>query len=74
MQNAASLGAAALVWKGLGRWKDFGMLDKAHAAQTLFTPDEERAELYRTVRARFWKACQLQAQLNSWEKGTHGSI
>lgn len=74
MQNAASLGAAALVWMGLGRWKDYSMLDKAHAQRTLFTPDAERTKQYRAVRTRFWKACQLQAQLNSWEKGKYGSI
>jgi len=63
MQNAASLGAAALVWRGLGRWKDFRPLDAAHARKTRFSPDATRAAAYRIIREKFWKACQMQAQL-----------
>ena len=46
-QNAASLGAAALAAYGLGLWKDYTAIDKAHELQSVEKPDKARAELYR---------------------------
>jgi xylulokinase len=46
-QNAASLGAAALAAYGLGLWKDYTAIDRAHEVQSIEKPDKARAELYR---------------------------
>lgn len=74
MQNAASLGAAALCWTGLGRWKDYSLLEQAHSQRETFAPHEDSVRSYQQVRRRFWKACQMQAQLNGWERENYGSI
>ncbi len=46
-QNAASLGAAALAAFGLGLWKDYSTIDKAHQVQSIEKPDSANAAVYR---------------------------
>jgi xylulokinase len=46
-QNAASLGAAALTAFGLGYWKDYSAIDKAHTLQNVEKPDAEKNAQYR---------------------------
>ncbi len=68
MQNAASLGAAALCWKALGEWKDFSPLEQALSQREHFEPDPAVSASYNSVRRRFWQACTMQAQLNGKEE------
>jgi xylulokinase len=46
-QNAASLGAAALAAYGLGYWKDYSAIDRAHQVQSIEVPDSARTAAYR---------------------------
>jgi xylulokinase len=46
-QNAASLGAAALAAYGLGFWKDYSPIDKAHHLESIAQPDHEKTVSYR---------------------------
>ena len=46
-QNAASLGAAALAAYGLGYWKDYSAIDRAHQIQSIEMPDSTRTVAYR---------------------------
>ncbi len=46
-QNAASLGAAALAAYGLGLWKDYTPIDKAHDLESIAQPNKEKTASYR---------------------------
>jgi xylulokinase len=46
-QNAASLGAAALAAYGLGYWKDYSPIDRAHKQESTEKPDKAKTEVYR---------------------------
>lgn len=45
-QDAASLGAAALVAYGLGYWKNYNRIDELHVLKDISAPDPERHEKY----------------------------
>ena len=45
-QDAASLGAAALVAYGLGYWEDYSKIDELHSSESISDPVEESAKKY----------------------------
>lgn len=55
VQDAASLGAAALALKGLGLWPDYSRIDELHAVEARCVPNEANArkydEMYKAHRA-----------------------
>lgn len=59
VQDAASLGAAALAAVGAGIWKDYTPLDAAHGSGELTEPDQEEAEAYRKLLPKYKALCAL---------------
>ncbi len=71
VQDAASLGAAALAAVGAGIWKDYTVLDKAHGAGTLTSPKQEEANFYRGMLPRYkslWGLTQNMAEIMKEER------
>lgn len=62
-QQAATLGAAALAFRGAGVWEDYQMLDKIHCTEATYEPSED-AEIYSSqVYPRFEKLTELLSEL-----------
>ena len=59
VQDAASLGAAALAAVGTGIWKNYTPLDAAHGAGELTWPDDAETEIYQKLLPKYKKVCAL---------------
>lgn len=59
IQDAASLGAAALAAVGTEIWKDYRPLSAAHGAGELTYPDKTEADVYRKLLSKYKKICIL---------------
>ena len=64
-QDAASLGAAALVAYGLGYWDSYDRLEEIHRVESLEEPDPERTEVYRKYYAVHRKFAHYMAVMGS---------
>lgn len=62
-QQAATLGAAALAFKGTGVWSDYSQLDSIHLTEAEYTPTEAAEEYASQVYPRFEKLTNLLAEL-----------
>jgi xylulokinase len=62
-QQAATLGAAAIAFVGLGAWDDFSRADDAHVLIERVLPDADAADRYAAARARFDAASAALASL-----------
>jgi xylulokinase len=62
-QQAATLGAAALAFKGTGVWSDYSLLDSIHLTEAEYTPTEAAEEYATQVYPRFEKLTNLLAEL-----------
>lgn len=62
-QQAATFGAAALAFNGVGVWSDYQMLDKIHKTEALYSPSETASEYESQVYPRFEKLTSLLAEL-----------
>lgn len=69
VQDAASLGAAALAAKGTGLWADYSTLDILHTSGEITYPREDTADLYRELLARYKKVCLLTDSIAKIMKG-----
>lgn len=61
-QDAATLGAAAAAFVGLGVWDSYADADQAHSYVDSFVPNTDDVEAYRSVRQRF----DLDTRLNAY--------
>ena len=59
VQDAASLGAAALAAVGAGVWKDFTPLADAHGAGEMTQPDREEMRVYEKLLPKYKGICTL---------------
>lgn len=62
-QQAATLGAAAIAFVGLGVWDDYSRADDAHTVVERILPDDDAADRYAGARARFDAAAASLASL-----------
>lgn len=62
-EQAAALGAAAIIAVGLGWWKDFSPIDKIHAIESEILPDSQNNAIYERLLPIFRKAARHQAEL-----------
>lgn len=62
-QQAAALGAAAIIAVGLGWWKDFSPIDTVHEIESELPPNPKTNELYEKMLPIFRQASGYQAKL-----------
>lgn len=61
-RDAATLGAAAAAFVGLGAWDGYADADRAHGEPDPITPSPERVRQYREIAERFARDSALNAQ------------
>ncbi len=64
-QMAATIGAAALAFNGVGIWDGYSIIDTLHSEQVCYTPDPEKREQYDRIVESFVKTTGLIAQINT---------
>lgn len=62
-QQAATLGAAAIAFVGMGAWRDFARVDDAHTVIERILPTDDAADVYADARVRFDAAASALAGL-----------
>lgn len=62
-QQAATLGAAAMAFVGMGAWSDFGRVDDAHTVIERILPADDAEDAYAHARVRFDAAASALAGL-----------
>lgn len=70
-QQAATLGAAAIAFVGMGAWTDFGRVDDAHSVIERIVPADDAEAAYRAARARFDAASAALAALSPQTPSHH---
>ncbi|MFI3331139.1 MAG: FGGY-family carbohydrate kinase [Rikenellaceae bacterium] len=63
-QMAASLGAAALAFNGVGLWEGYSIIDELHSEQSSYFPSESEKGEYDKLLESFIKATNLISQIN----------
>ena len=63
-QEAASLGAAALAFNGVGLWKGYKKLDELHHIEQVYSPKEENRNVYEYSQKRFEELVNHIAEMN----------
>lgn len=64
MQDAASLGAAALAAVGCGFWDNYNVIKKVHENISITKPIRRNCEKYRELYQRYLKVCEAQAKIS----------
>lgn len=67
-QEAASLGAAALAFNGIGLWNGYEMLDRLHQVERVYMPREEVRAIYDLAQKRFEKLVISIAEINKKQR------
>lgn len=63
IQDAASLGAAALAAKGAGIWNDYSFLNVIHGDGEITFPNQEDMDFYKQLLTRYKKVCKLTQEI-----------
>ena len=61
-REAATLAAAGLVFKGVGIWKDYSVINRLTSDGKLYKKDLEKVKLYRQEKERFMLICRQAAE------------
>ncbi len=62
-QMAATIGAAALAFNGVGLWSGYDKIDSIHCDEVRYLPDEASVESYNKLLSSFCKVTNLLAQI-----------
>lgn len=63
IQDAASLGAAALAAKGVGIWNDYSFLNVVHGSGEYTYPNQQDMDFYKNLLTRYKEVCKLTQQI-----------